>query len=322
MGRLLDGPVLRQSLNEATGKTALAATPDFHAAWQLDPVRKEEGWIIEPAGWSKYEDKGKRGEIWPGWLFGQPLPDLTSPMAEEILEPASPEPIRIVAFVAHSLDEPLPAALHWATVLVNRVKGSGLNIELRLAPASRNEIFNELSSKSDLAIFYGHGDERGRLLLNDGPSGLSDLEPDLWRGLKGCILFACHSVRFAAELECPFVAFDQQILQSAPVGFLEALLGQWPLAGFADGVEQAFTLCAQEMSSEFPGATVKSAAPFLVIEAKAGASKLSRGSPRHMAAVWTDYGEVTDGHVVYPEHEPFVGRRNLLTTLLSRVPSW
>jgi len=157
MGRLLDGPVLRQSLNEATGKTALAATPDFHAAWQLDPVRKEEGWIIEPAGWSKYEDKGKRGEIWPGWLFGQPLPDLTSPMAEEILEPASPEPIRIVAFVAHSLDEPLPAALHWATVLVNRVKGSGLNIELRLAPASRNEIFNELSSKSDLAIFTATG---------------------------------------------------------------------------------------------------------------------------------------------------------------------
>lgn len=319
MGRLLDGPVLRQSLKEAAGKTALAATPEFHAAWQLDPVRKEEGWIIEPANWSKYEDKGKRGEIWPGWLFGQSLPDLTSPVVAETTEPDSPEPIRIVAFVAHSLDEPLPAALHWATVLVNLVKGSGLNIELRLAPASRGEMQAELARCPDLVLFYGHGDEQGRLLLIDGAARLSDLAPANWRGLKGCILFASHSARFAVELECPFVGFDQQILQSAPNGFVEALFAHWPELPFSEAIDEGFALCSAAMTSDAPEAAVKSAEPFGALAVAAGTSVLSRGTPRQLAAAWTDYGEIEDGQIRYPEHEPFVGRHNLLRILLHRT---
>ena len=318
MGRLLDGPVLRQTLADSDGKTALAATPEFHGAWGQDGFRNDADWKIEPAEWFPYEDRGKRDEVWEGFLFGRP-PAAPAAAHEPEPEPMPPEPVRIVAFVAHSLDEPLPAALEWAQVLANKVLGSSLNIELRLAPASRAEIVSELSNAPDLAFYYGHGDERGRLVLNDGPAALTDLQPELWRGLKGCILFACDSIRFAAELECPYVAFDQKIWQSAPVGFVEAVLECWPSGTLRAAVVEAFELCAQEMRSEFPDAGVLSAAPFGDLSVEPGAPVLVRGTPRQFGWVASDYGEIVDGRVTYPEHEPFVGRRRILTDLLQRI---
>ena len=316
MGRLLDGSVLRQALTDGDGKTVLAVTPEFRGAWGQDSFRHHEDLKVDPVEWFEYSDQGKRGEVWPGYLFGQPPAEQVAPA--EI--PVSTEPVRIVAFVAHSLAEPLPAALEWAQVLANRIMGSGLNIELRLAPAARVDIVEELSKLPEIAIFYGHGDERGRLLLNDGLTGLGDLQPDLWRQLKGCILFACDSVRFAAELECPYVAFDQKILQNAPVGFVEALLQSWPSESFGDAVDQAFALCTEVMASEFPEAGVRSAAGFGALAVEPGTPVLARGTPKQFGWVWTDYGEIQDGPVTYPEHEPFVGRRALLTALLRRIP--
>ena len=313
VGRLLDGPTLRAALGEDMTTTALAATREFHAAWELDAFRDDPEWRVDTAEWHAYDEAGKRGEVWPAFLFGR------EPLAAEVADDAPPPPVRIVAIVAHSLTKPLPKALEWSSSLANVALQSGRRLELRFRDARRCGISDELAAKPDLVFVYGHGDKYGQLLLNDGPAGLQDLDPDAWRDLKGCILFACHSERFATDLGCPYVVFDSEIQQNAPRGFVEALFRFWGPHPLSEAILRATEACRESMRSEFPAVLQVSERTFEPLALPEGTPSITRASPKQFGWVTTDHGSIQDGAIVYPEHDPFVGRRDLLGLLMRRI---
>jgi hypothetical protein len=258
--RILDGPTLRSALDTSDSETVLAATPEFLSAWRLDETRKLPALSVGETNWHSYADADKRGREWQGHLFDLIPVDQTK-LTDEISASPTPSPtVNIVAFISHTIDEPLAEALEWATALVNAAKQSSGNIRLRLVPASGDVIRQELRNEPDYVFYFGHGDEYGRLILNDGAANLDDLEPALWESLKGCFLFACYSSEFAQNLNCPYLSFDWSILRQAPHGFVHALFRHWGDADLADAIPRARADCEREMEADFTDAFNLSAA--------------------------------------------------------------
>ncbi|MSR57213.1 MAG: ATP-binding protein [Planctomycetaceae bacterium] len=234
-------------------------------------------------------------------------------------------PLRIGVLIGHSLAAPLPEAVEMAKDAVNTLTRSELNLDVWVDVASVRSLRRLDKEGCELLLYYGHGTEVGRLVFVDGEKTFPELSTGLgleafWKSLKGTMLFACHSQKFASALPCPWLAFTEEILRLAPKGFMHAwtqALKELPLDA---ALQRAHSECQDEMDSNFADSMEFSALPWPKLPVAAGQVRLRRASPGLANRLEVDFASVVLDGRSYPEHDPFVGRGADLLRL-SKLPN-
>lgn len=136
-------------------------------------------------------------------------------------------PLRIGILLGHSIEVPVPEAAEMAKAVVDALRQSELALEIHVDAASKESLRRLAKVGCDILMYCGHGMEEGQLVFVDGPQTFDDVSSrsglgEFWRQLKGVMLFACFSGKFAPSLSCPWLAFDEEIQRLAPKGFLHA----------------------------------------------------------------------------------------------------
>ncbi|MBF0626539.1 MAG: hypothetical protein HQL82_17265, partial [Magnetococcales bacterium] len=316
--RLIDQAQVK-ALLERSPPLALVAAPLFLDDWRSHPARSDEGLRVpNDLPWTRVEFTDKHGKRWPGYvqveerLFtgeASSVPDAAPTETEET-------PKRVTLLIGHSLRDPLPEAVEMATATARAWMNSGLRVELRVDQATRVNLKIAARLGMDLLIFYGHGDETGRLVFaDDDLVGVEDLREDL-QGLELFLVFACHGATFAGGLSCPWIAFVDPIRRHAPQGFVESWIALLGRLGPAQSLPQTMEQCRHHMSSEFLDQLRNSGnlptQPWL-----SGEPRLLHGSPHLFGRACTDMVTTRLGRASYVAHDPFAGRVRLLQTLVS-----
>ncbi|MBF0348097.1 MAG: hypothetical protein HQL81_10560 [Magnetococcales bacterium] len=308
--RLIDQPGLRTLIETSNDSLVLVVSALFMDNWRNHGERDDERLRVpKELPWVKTEYTDKHGKQWLGYLQTSPKepPPPTTPIEEAGM--------RVMLLIGHSLEEPLPEAVAMANAFVRVWKDSKLKVELWVEQATRANLRHATLQEMDVLIFYGHGDETGRLIFADGPVGASDLKQEV-QGLTLFWVFACHGTTFAKDLPCPWIAFSAPILQTAPQGLLEGWVRNLSHWGPGEALDEAITLCRPHMKSEFLDLLRTSpdlpTTPFPV-----GTPKLVWGSPHLFGHSCTDLVAPRSGSILYDRDDPFVGRVSLLKQLTS-----
>jgi tetratricopeptide (TPR) repeat protein len=299
---------------------ALACTELFHAHWQkAAAARKEKTFAAARAlEWSEITVTDKHGYVWRGYINGQPW-EAEKPKPEA--PPPPPPLLRVLVLVAHSIREPLPEAVELATHFVRDLEAAGLAVEVRLDAATVTNLRREALRGCDLLVYYGHGDENGRLCFLDGNVDYSLLVvhrelKEFFASLKGALVFACHSERFAVSLPGPWLAFSEPILTVSPRPFLHALCQNLVRENFDKAVDRTVEQARVQMHSNLPKCLQRSDKPFPALQIARGKAVCSRTMPALTDHCDVDFGSVELDDKRYPEHDPFVGRDTELSQLL------
>lgn len=230
-------------------------------------------------------------------------------------------PVRITILIGHSVKEPLPEALDMAYFTFNQWNNSRLNIDLRLNIATLDNFREEVRRGCNILIFYCHGDEQGRLRFADQHVSYSDLGPeDFWNKLLLCMIFACHSEKFANALPCPWLAFTKKIDSDAPKGFIDAWIDHLMDKNIRDALDEAIRVAGRNMLSDFARDIKKSQKQIPEKSIEAGVVKVTCGSPGIFKRYYMQYDEEWTERVPYQGHKPFVGRKELLEIML-QIPT-
>jgi hypothetical protein len=232
-----------------------------------------------------------------------------------------PSPVRVCLLLGYRLEDPLAEVVELAKAAALDFQRSGLAVDVRVDQARVTALQREAARGCDLLFFYGHGTEDGRLVFNDDRFTAEELSalPELasvWRRLVGCFVFACYGDRFAQGLPCPWVAFRQPILTTAPKGFVHALVPQLGEMGFPAALAEARRLCSLEMKSHFTDVMRVSEEAWPLHRVPRGEPRLTRSSPALTGCYQVDFSSVRQDDHSYPGHDPFVGRADDLQTLL------
>ncbi|MBF0623164.1 MAG: NACHT domain-containing protein [Magnetococcales bacterium] len=317
--RLLDHPPFKDYLKAGSDDAVIALSALFHDELRLEPEPSSEALRVAVPQFTPFRIQDKHGIFHDALVAGT---GWTEPeLDEDETDTASePEPYRIIMLTGHSLDDPLPEAVDMMLVTARKWQQSGLNVEVRLDLATANAFKREGKRGWDLLIFYGHGDEAGRLKLADGSwLGSGDVDTTHWKQLKAAILFACHAQLFATDLPCPWVAFDNTILRKAPPGFITAWIEALSNQPLDRAAEHAKQLAESDMASEFVDHIAFDDLPDC---------RFQPGQPQftHLCAILDKqshfYREFSTQQRVkfLAEHDPFEGRREILRDLLD-LPS-
>ncbi len=234
-------------------------------------------------------------------------------------QPAASSPLRVAILMGHNPREPLPEATELAKIAALDFQRSQLAVSLHVDEATQHGLERVARQGCDLLLFYGHGSEDGRLSFSDHRYSQSDLmaTPELeqlWRGLRGCLVFACYGERFARGLPCPWVAFREPILTTAPRGFLHALVQALRHKALPAAIDEAAWQCGREMTGPFASVMSKSDS-WPELKVAQGVTLFERSSPAISNRYRASFGsEELEGRV-YPDHDPFVGRVSDLLSL-------
>ncbi|MBF0615002.1 MAG: tetratricopeptide repeat protein, partial [Magnetococcales bacterium] len=327
-------------------KTAiLAATQMFHDHWTRDPERTNPNLALpEPCEWNVFTFQDQHHVTHTARLWG-PLWS-KSWDTETDAPPGSPQALRWLILLGYNLRDPLPEVTDMVNHAARLLRPAPMNLEVRMDLATRRNLRRELMAGCDLLIYYGHGNEKGELLFADGPYTASDQnEQTLLQHVQGCLLFACHGTRFAQYLPCPWVAFDGPILRWAPIGFMEAWVHALQLGqNLHQALEQVFKTVEQTMPERrsaylypqtldphikpdpatppktFAERFTRSLKAWPTIAIPTGTVRFTRCPPgvAQRERVTHDLLPATPDDP-YPDHNPFVGRYDLLEKLL-RLP--
>lgn len=298
---------------------ALACTELYHARWQKAAAdRKEKTFAAARAlQWSEIKVTDKHGYVWRGYIHGKPL-EIEKPKPEA--EPPAPPTPRVLVLVAHGIREPLPEAVELATQFVRDLEAAELAVEVRLDAATVTNLRREAIRGCDLLVYYGHGDANGRLCFLDEDVDHALLAQrglkDFFASLKGMLVFACHSERFAVSLPGPWLAFSEPILKVSPRPFLHALCQNLAEDTFDKAVDRTVERARVEMRSNLSQCLRRSEVPFPAVRIARGKPVCTRTMPALTDHCDVDFGSVELDDKRYPEHDPFVGRDTELSQLL------
>ncbi len=308
--RLIDQPGLRTLIETSNDSLVLVVSALFMDNWRNHGERDDERLRVpKELPWVKTEYTDKHGKQWLGYLQTSPKepPPPTTPIEEAGM--------RVMLLIGHSLEEPLPEAVAMANAFVRVWMNSNVKVELWVEQATRANLRRATLQEMDVLIFYGHGDETGRLIFADGPVGASDLKQEV-QGLTLFWVFACDGATFAKDLPCPWIAFSAPILQTAPQGLLEGWVRNLSHWGPGEALEKAIISCRPHMKSEFLDLLQTSpdlpTTPFPV-----GTPKLVWGSPHLFGHSCTDLVTSRSSSILYDRDDPFIGRVSLLKQLTS-----
>ncbi len=307
--RFLDHKGYKDHLTRSGEIAGLVMSALFHTQWISDPARRDETLSVPDFPWAAFQFFDKHRQLHNGYVLGGGWEQEPEP------EEASPAPFRVTILVAHSLEEPLPEAVELVKAAANAWRASDLLVEVRVDTASRANLKREAARGCDLLIFYGHGLEDGRLRFTDGAFGVDQLGLDeFFRGLSGFLVFACFGARFAAALPCPWAAFSESIIRHALLGFMAALVRVLGRSSLEDAIERAVSICREHPGSSYLDHLKTSDISMLPVRLAEGKALFTRLSPilenRFMM-------ERPGGRVAFSEHDPFVGRLDMLRKLLS-----
>ncbi|MEW5734056.1 MAG: AAA family ATPase [Thermodesulfobacteriota bacterium] len=306
--RFLSHEPFKQLLQTTHAAAVLAMTALFHTEWQKDPSSSDPALAVPDLQWSRLSFQDKHGLPHEGYVLGKEL----------VLEAAAREPkrLRILILVGHFIRQPLPEASVMAKRAALNWKDSGLCVELRLDKANIANLKKEASRGFDVFIFYGHGDDQGRLLFEEGPRDLGQMDlGDFWKKVTLAVVFACQGHTFAQGLPCPWIAFSGNIWQTAPAGFLHECIRNLKQEAVCDAVQSALATCRQSMESSFPDLMKVSENPPLPdIFLERCAPDITRLSPAVSGSF--EFAGAVSGKIPYAEHDPFVGRAEDLENLM------
>ena len=294
---------------------AIACTDLFHVKWQdAAKTRTEEAFArARTLPWTKITVTDKHGNIWRGYIEGEGWKDETpAPAAATTAPPPPPPPFRILILIAHGIRDPLPEAVELAKIFVRELEAAKLSVEVRLDAATVTNLRREALAGTDLFVYYGHGSDTGRLLFLDQQVDYAlltghGLDP-FFRSLKGVMLFACYSERFAVSLPCPWVAFTEPILKLAPRPFVRAVCHQLAGHPMDEAITRAIGEARVTMKSNLPTCLKQSDTPFPAVRIPHGQLIPGRTIPALTGHVDVDFGSIEQDGKLYPEHDPFVGR--------------
>jgi tetratricopeptide (TPR) repeat protein len=292
----------------------LAMSSLFHAEWLYDPKRNERTLRTGDLKWTSFSFRDKHDLAYSGYVLGDGWHETEE---TAVKAPALPPRFRITILAGHSLDEPLPEAVEMVKATVREWKASGLYVEIRVDTATLANLRRESHRGCDLFIYYGHGDKEGRLFFAEGPHNSNQMGvEDFWKGLSACIIFACYGMLFSNELPCPWIAFSAPILRQAPRGFMSAWIKCLQETDLHTAAGKALTICGRDMHSNFTDICQRSDKPLPEIRIGRGEPCLSRLSPGLSNRLVLDYPIISMHKIPYPEHAPFVGRTDILKSLI------
>ncbi|MBF0133145.1 MAG: TniB family NTP-binding protein [Magnetococcales bacterium] len=307
--RLIDQPRLRNLVRPPDEPMALVVSATFMENWSNHPKRDDKK--LRPLGelpWIREEFLDKHGKVWTGYLQTR----------EEAVITVTSAPIQkkqVTLLIGHSLEDPLPEAVEMATATIRAWLKSKLDVELRVDQATKASLNLTANQGVDILVFYGHGDETGLLQFADGPIGAQAFR-DIVGGLELFTLFACHGATFAKDLDFPWIAFSAPILRDVPQGFMGEWVKRLDQMGAKSAMDAAMEQCRPHMDSKFLD-VLRYADDLPDTPLPTGIPHLVWGPPHLFGRSCTDLLTTCLGRVGYSmDHDPFVGRLDLLKTLL------
>ncbi len=292
----------------------IAMSDLFHHQLLHDETHKKSEIQLNPSEWTLFQIKDKHDSPHKGYILGKVVSS-----TEQESKPDGQKPIRISILFAQSFAEPLPEAVDMVYQTINSLKDSGLLLEVSFSVASELNILKTARDGCDLLFIYGHGDYEGQLYFADGLTSYNDLTKkkevkQLFEGLKGCFIFSCFSSTFAENLSCPWLAFDEPVYRNAPKGFMQAFVKELQTNILQEAIERALQLCKHAMTSNFTDCHTMSETPFPNIQIPKGEPRFLLTSPHLSERYRVDFQSISDEER-YPDHIPFVGRAEELTSL-------
>ncbi|MBN2054752.1 toll/interleukin-1 receptor domain-containing protein, partial [bacterium] len=233
-----------------------------------------------------------------------------------------PRGIRVSILIGHSLEKPLPRAVEMAKHAAIQFKMSSLELDISIDLATRDTLRRELAGQCDLLIYYGHGSRDGNLIFTDGPLNGADCQADPVYGdgmsrLACFLVFACFGSRFARSQSCPWVAFDDPILQTAPRGFMHTLVKELARNDFRTAFTRTLSSRKTANTSSMDKKIVFSEKQLPPLVIARGAPHFSRLSPAIGNTFHWEIERGKTGQVDFSaHHDPFVGRMEMLSELL------
>lgn len=231
-----------------------------------------------------------------------------------------PQPgLNMTILTSSSHHRPIPEAVEAARLVAFEIASSGLRINLRVRPAERPFLDEELKLGLDLLVFLGFASEDGRLLLLDGFVSSAQTAP--WSNLKLAILLSPHGNKFGQSLPCPWIALKGEQNTFPIRAFLSEYIAALRDFGIYTAAEVADTRLRAKLKAKVNyQLTLKldRTGQSREVPVPRGTSHTSHGTPSIFRTYHFDFS-LTQGSDDKPTFTPgtglFVGRQKALSQL-------
>jgi hypothetical protein len=272
--------------------------------------------------WNDLKAVDKHGKIHQGKVEGVDWKSFAE--LQEIAQ--RQDRFRLGILLGHSRETELPEARGMVQAALNVLRQSKLAIDLWIDQASEGALRRLAQRGCDLLIFYGHGNKEGTLELVEGPRDFDQLARTLgieqfWQELRGAIIFACCGDKFATDLPCPCISFNDDLLSNVPRAYLVALFTELRNRPWSEAIVEAQRHAIENMHTSFSDVLTLSAKPWPSTRVANGMPIVERASPRLLGTLEDDIANIRLFKEIYHPFDPFVGRSTILNMLYNNIPN-